>query len=167
MRLSRFAGKTYMDRLGGFDNLLVMRTLSRPGRLAARRVAGDPAWLREFDKVRLPYNVGILAQATAAFALNEQAVLDEQAARIRADRETLMRELKTLPGIRVWPSQANFILFRVESGGAARVFEALLAAGVLIKNLAATGGALAGCLRVTVGTPSENAAFLQALRVAL
>jgi histidinol-phosphate aminotransferase len=164
-----FAGKTYMDRLGSFDNLLVMRTLSKQG-LAGLRLgvlAGDPAWLREFDKVKLPYNVGILAQATAAFALNEQAVLDEQAARIRADRETLMRELKTLPGIRVWPSQANFILFRVESGGAARVFEALLVAGVLIKNLAATGGALAGCLRVTVGTPSENAAFLQALRVAL
>jgi len=164
-----FAGKSYMDRLASNANLLVMRTLSKQG-LAGLRLgvlAGDPAWLREFDKVRLPYNVGILTQASAAFALNEQAVLDEQAARIRADRDALARELNTLPGIRVWPSQANFILFRVESGGAARVFEALLAAGILIKNLAGAAGPLAGCLRVTVGTPAENAAFLRALRGAL
>ena len=130
-------------------------------------LAGDPAWLREFDKVRLPYNVGALTQATAAFVLNAQAMLDEQTGRIRADRDTLMRALKALPGIRVWPSQANFILFRVESGEARRVFEALLAAGVLIKDLSGAGGALTGCLRVTVGTPEENAAFLQALRGAL
>ncbi|MBI5612642.1 MAG: histidinol-phosphate transaminase [Gammaproteobacteria bacterium] len=164
-----FAGKTYLDRLGGFDNLLVMRTLSKQG-LAGLRLgvlAGDRAWLREFDKVRLPYNIGSLTQATAAFALDAKAVLDEQAARIRADRDTLTRELKSLPGLRVWPSEANFILFRVESGEAERVFQALLAAGVLIKNLAGAGGALAGCLRVTVGAPAENAAFLQALRAAL
>ncbi len=166
-----FAGKTYMDRLGGFDNLLVMRTLSKQG-LAGLRLGvlvGDRAWLREFDKVRLPYNIGSLTQATAAFALGARAVLDEQAARIRADRDTLARELNALPGLRVWPSEANFILFRIESGvdGAERVFKALLAAGVLIKNLAGAGGALAGCLRVTVGTPAENAAFLQALRAAL
>jgi histidinol-phosphate aminotransferase len=164
-----FAGKTYMDRLGGFDNLLVMRTLSKQG-LAGLRLgvlAGDPAWLHEFDKVRLPYNVGVLTQATAVFALDAKATLDEQAARIRADRDSLTREFKSLPGLRVWPSEANFILFRVESGEAERVFQALLAAGVLIKNLAGAGGALAGCLRVTVGTPAENAAFLQALRAAL
>ncbi len=164
-----FAGRSYMDRLGGFDNLLVMRTLSKQG-LAGLRLgvlAGDPAWLREFDKVRLPYNVGVLTQATAVFALDAKAALDEQAARIRADRDTLTRELETLPGLRVWPSEANFILFRVESGEAARVFQGLLAAGVLIKNLAGAGGALAGCLRVTVGTPAENAAFMRALRAAL
>lgn len=166
-----FAGKSYMDRLGSFDNLLVMRTLSKQG-LAGLRLgvlAGDPAWLREFDKVRLPYNIGSLTQATAAFAVSARAVLDEQAARIRADRDILTRELKALPGIRVWPSEANFVLFRVESGvdGAERVFKALLAAGVLIKNLAGAGGVLAGCLRVTVGTPSENQVFLQALRAAL
>ncbi len=164
-----FAGASYMHRLGSNDKLLVMRTLSKQG-LAGLRLgvlAGDPAWLREFDKVRLPYNVGVLTQATAAFVLNAQAMLDEQTGRIRADRDTLMRALKTLPGIRVWPSQANFILFRVESGEARRVFEALLAAGVLIKDLSGAGGALAGCLRVTVGTPAENAAFLQALRGAL
>lgn len=166
-----FAGKTFMDRLGGYDNLLVMRTLSKQGLAGLRlgMLAGDPAWLREFDKVRLPYNIGSLTQATAVFALNARAALDEQAARIRADRDTLTRDLNALAGVRAWPSEANFILFRVESGedGAARVFKGLLAAGVLIKNLAGAGGALAGCLRVTVGTPAENAVFLQALRAAL
>jgi histidinol-phosphate aminotransferase len=146
-----------------------MRTLSKQGLAGLRlgALAGDPAWLREFDKVRLPYNVGTLTQATAAFVLNAQAMLDEQARRIRADRDSLLQALKALPGIRVWPSQANFILFRVESGEARRVFEALLTAGILIKDLSGAGGVLAGCLRVTVGTPEENAAFLQALRGAL
>lgn len=167
-----FAGASYMHRLGSNDRLLVMRTLSKQG-LAGLRLgvlAGDPAWLRELDKVRLPYNVGALTQATAAFVLNAQTMLDEQTARIRADRDSLLRALKTLPGVRVWPSQANFILFKIESGGmngARKVFEALLTAGILIKDLSGAGGALAGCLRVTVGTPEENAAFLQALRGAL
>jgi histidinol-phosphate aminotransferase len=160
-----FAGESFMDRLGRYDNLVVMRTLSKQG-LAGLRLgilAGDAAWLDEFDKVRLPYNINSLTQASAGFALEHVAELDRQAARIRADREELAQALAGLPGIRVWPSRANFILFRITAGDASAVFRRLLAAGVLIKNLDPGGGALRGCLRVTVGAPHENAAFLAAL----
>jgi len=162
-----FAQQTFMGRLGKFDNLLVMRTLSKQG-LAGLRLgilAGDPAWLAEFDKLRLPYNINSLTQASAGFALKHKDVLDEQAARLRAERSRLLQELAGLPGVQVWPSAANFILFRTNKSADA-VFAALRQQGVLIKNLSGTG-TLANCLRVTVGTPEENSAFIASLRKAL
>jgi len=161
-----FAQQSFMDRLGKFDNLLILRTLSKQG-LAGLRLgvlAGDPAWLTELDKLRLPYNINSLTQASAEFILQHPDVLDDQAARLRADREVLFGELARLPGVKAWPSAANFILFRTERRPAGEVFAALRERGVLIKNLDAT---IPGCLRVTVGTPQENAAFLAALRPAL
>lgn len=163
-----FAQQTFMDRLGQFDNLLVMRTLSKQG-LAGLRLgvlAGNPAWLTEFDKLRLPYNINSLTQASAGFALQHKDVLDEQAASLRAERTRLLQELAALPGTQVWPSAANFILFRTDKP-ADVVFAALRQQGVLIKNLSSAGSVLANCLRVTVGTPEENAAFIAALRKVL
>jgi histidinol-phosphate aminotransferase len=163
-----FAQQSFMDHLGRYDNLLVMRTLSKQG-LAGLRLgilAGDQAWLAEFDKLRLPYNINSLTQASAGFALKHKDVLDEQAARLRAERARLLQELAALPGVQVWPSDANFILFRTAKS-ADTVFAALRQQGVLIKNLSGNGGVLANCLRVTVGTPDENAAFTAALRQSL
>jgi histidinol-phosphate aminotransferase len=163
-----FAQQSFMDRLGQFDNLLVMRTLSKQG-LAGLRLgvlAGDPAWLAEFDKLRLPYNINSLTQASAGFALKHKDVLDEQAGCLRAGRAQLLLDLAALAGVQVWPSAANFILFRTGKP-ADTVFAALRQQGVLIKNLSGAGGVLANCLRVTIGTPEENAAFLAALRKAL
>ena len=160
-----FAGVSFIERLREFDNLLVMRTLSKQG-LAALRLGllvGAPAWLAEFDKVRLPYNINSLTQASAEFALNNPAFLQTQAARLRADREQLFLALKSIPGMQPWPSRANFILFRAVSRSAAEVFAGLLKQGILIKNLDRSHALLTGCLRVTVGTPEENRMFLQAL----
>jgi histidinol-phosphate aminotransferase len=164
-----FAGESFLERLGAHDNLLVMRTLSKQG-LAGLRLgvlAGPAAWLAEFNKVRLPYNIGSLTQASAEFALEHMALLDEQAGRIRADREKLFQALARLPGVHPWPSKTNFILFRTDGRDADEVFEGLRSRGVLIKNLNSAGGALQDCLRVTVGTPEENDVFLKALEAAL
>lgn len=164
-----FAGKTWMDRLPQYDNVLVMRTVSKMG-LAGLRLgllAGHPDWLAEFDKVRLPYNINVLTQASAHFALQHQTVLDEQTQRLTHDREQLLSDMQQLAGIDVFPSQANFILFRTAAGKASDVFQSLKQQKVLIKNLSHAGGLLHDCLRVTVGTPEENAAFLSALRPAL
>lgn len=164
-----FAGKSYMSRLGEFDNLLVMRTVSKLG-LAGLRLgllAGPQPWLDEFDKVRLPYNINVLTQASAEFALSHLAVFDEQTRLIREERTRLLAEMGKLAGLTVYPSAANFILFRVPQGRADAVFESIKQGGVLIKNMKATSGPLADCLRVTVGTPEENDAFLAGLRHAL
>lgn len=167
-----FAGDSFMGELGKYDNLLVMRTVSKMG-LAGLRLgllAGPTEWLSEFDKTRLPYNINVLTQVSAEFALAHRAVLDTQTQQICVDRELLAAELRALDGVTPFPSRANFILFRVnkEGGDAAGVvFESLKAQGVLIKNMGAVQGPLANCLRVTIGSADENSAFLQALKQAL
>jgi histidinol-phosphate aminotransferase len=164
-----FTDASFMARLGDFPNLLVLRTVSKMG-LAGLRLgvlAGPPAWLSEIDKVRLPYNINVLTQASALFAFEHKAMLDEQTQQIRRDRAQLFAALAAIDAIQPYASEANFILFRTPSGRAAGVFESLKSQGVLIKNLSSAGGRLQDCLRVTVGTPAENAAFLTALHLAL
>lgn len=159
-----FAGKSFMPRLADHPNLLVMRTLSKSGLAGLRLglIAGNSAWLAHVDKVRLPYNVNVLTQIVAEKALQHHELLGRQAAAIRAERARLFDELGQVAGIQAYPSAANFILFR--TAGAERVFNGLRQRGVLIKNLHGSHPALADCLRVTVGTPEEDAQFLAALK---
>ena len=160
-----FACTSFMPRLGEFDNLLVMRTVSKMG-LAGLRLgllAGPDKWISEFDKVRLPYNINILTQVTAEFALNHGEVFEQQAATIRDQRDWLFKELEGFAQLNAFPSKANFILLRVLQGDASEIFEALKRHGVLIKNMHPAGGVLEQCLRVTVGSPEENQAFITAL----
>ncbi len=159
-----FTDATFMQRLGEFDNLVVMRTVSKMG-LAGLRLgllAGPAAWLDQFDKVRLPYNINVLTQASADFALRHRAVFDQQTGLIRSERERLATALAALDGVEVFPSQANFLLLRTPAGRATAWFQALRNRGVLIKNLDGSHPLLADCLRPTVGTPAENDALLQA-----
>ena len=158
-----FADRTFMNRLGEFDNLLVMRTLSKSGLAGLRLglIAGGREWLQHVDKVRLPYNVNVLTQIVAEEALEHRALLDEQAAAIRAERSRLSAELARIAE-KVYPSAANFILFRIAE--AERVFGELKSSGVLIKNLHGSHPSLENCLRVTVGTADENDRFLAALK---
>ena len=159
-----FAGKTFMPRLADYPNLLVMRTLSKSGLAGLRLglIAGSGAWLGHVDKVRLPYNVNVLTQLVAEKVLQHQDLLAQQAAAIKAERTRLFEGLKRIPGVQPFPSDANFILFK--TGKAEQVFNGLRQRGVLIKNLHGSHPALADCLRVTVGTPEEDAQFLDVLK---
>ena len=159
-----FAGRSMMPHVATAPNLLVMRTLSKLGLAGLRLglVAGAGAWLHHVDKVRLPYNVNVLTQIVAERVLDHHDVLVQQAAAIRAERARLHAELEHTSGVEPYQSDANFILFRCPD--ATRVFEGLKRRGVLIKNLDGAHPALADCLRVTVGTPEENARFLDSLR---
>ncbi len=163
-----FAQQSFLPALAEHGRLWVVRTLSKQG-LAGLRfgwMAADAAWTNEIEKVRLPYNVNSLTIASVEFALDYADVFAAQAERIRAERARLAQALAPL--VTVWPSEANFLLFRPPvPADAGRIHAELRSRGILIKNLAASGGALAGCLRVTVGTPAENEAFLAALARAL
>ncbi len=164
-----FAQSSFMNRLAEFDNLLVMRTVSKMG-LAGLRLGllcGHPDIINEIDKIRLPYNINVLTQISAEFVLDNIAVLDQQAKLIRDEREGLLAKMKAMPALQVFPSQANFILFRVLNKSANDVFESIKQSGVLIKNMRADAGLLENCLRVTVGTPEENLAFVNALESAM
>jgi histidinol-phosphate aminotransferase len=159
-----FARKSFMPRLAEFPNLVVVRTVSKLGLAGIRLgyMAGRPEWIREFNKVRQAYNVNALTQAAALFVLERLEVLEEQAARVRAERALLGKGIAALPGAKVFPSEANFFLVRVSD--ADRAYEALKRNGVLVRNL---HPGLKNCLRINVGTPDENRILLTALRQAL
>jgi histidinol-phosphate aminotransferase len=159
-----FARKSFLPRLAEFDNLVVIRTVSKLGLAGIRLgyLVGRPEWVAQLDKVRPPYNVSVLTQAAALFMLERLDVLEEQAARIRGERDNLGKGLKGLAGVAVFPSEANFFLIRVPD--AERTHAALKQQNVLVRNLSP---GLKNCLRVTVGTPDENRILLTALREAL
>jgi len=162
-----FAKVSFMERLPRFPNLIVMRTLSKLGLAGIRLgyMAGAAPLLAQFEKVRPPYNVNVLTQVAAEFALDHLEVLDRQADLLNGERTRLAAALAALPGVEVFPSAANFISLRVPD--AERVCAHLHGAKVLIKNLSKMHTLLANCIRVTVSTPEENAQFLAALKAAL
>jgi len=159
-----FAGDSFIPRLARYPNLLVMRTFSKLGMagLGLGFLAGSAAWLEQLEKLRLPYNVGVLPQLVAGKLLEHHEVLLRQAEQIKLDRARLYRQLSEIAAVRVYPSEANFLLFRVAH--ATEVFDGLKQRGVLIKNLHGGHPMLHDCLRVTVGTPEENAKFVAALQ---
>lgn len=161
-----FTDRSFLPLVGGYPNLMVMRTLSKLG-LAGLRLgylAATREWTDALERLRLPYNINTLTQHSARFALEHRAALEDQARTIRCERDRLTEALGRLPVVaRVFPSEANFLLFRVKDGQADELFYGLRERGVLIKNVSRQGGLLADCLRVTVGSPEENTAFLDAL----
>lgn len=162
-----FAGRTFMGHLDRYPNLLVMRTVSKLG-LAGLRLGyavARPEWTHEFDKLRLPYNVGVLTQLLGERLLAHLGVLEAQAAAIRAQRAMLASRLGQIAGVTAFRSDANFILLRVPD--APRVFEGLKHRKVLVKNLHGSHALLAQCLRVTVGTEQENRQLIDALEATL
>lgn len=162
-----FARATFMDRLPQFENMIVMRTVSKMGLAGIRLgyMTAAPALLAQFEKVRPPYNVNILTQLAAEFALDHIDILNEQASLIVAARADLALALAQLPGVTVYPSSANFLLLRVPD--AAATCEKLRADKVLVRNVSKMHEMLANCIRVTVSTPEENAAFLDAFKASL
>jgi histidinol-phosphate aminotransferase len=158
-----FAQDTWLPALGQHPNLLVLRTLSKLG-LAGLRLGylcGHPAWIAELEKVRPPYNVNVLTLAAVDLLLDHAGVLDAQAARIRDERSRVLQEVRRLTGVTAFESAANFLLLRVEDPD--RVFAGLKHRGILVKNVSRMHPLLAGCLRATIGSAEENAAFLAAL----
>jgi len=118
--------------------------------------------LMQLDKLRLPYNVNVLTQLVAEKLLQHPDVLLQQATAIKAERTVMKQRLDALDGIETFPTDANFILLRVNE--ASLVFQGLKQRGILIKNLDGSHPLLKNCLRVTVGTPDENVKFLNALK---
>jgi len=161
-----FTDNSFLNALAHYDNVVVMRTLSKMG-LAGLRLGmliGPSTWLKQLNKIRLPYNVNALTQLTAEFALSHYESLTKQTHKIRESREQLFIELQVTPGIIPFPSDANFILFKTPQGQSERIFAALKKEGVLIKCLHGSHPALEDCLRVTVGLAEENRRFLEVLK---
>ena len=160
-----FADATFMTELAHYENLLVMRTLSKLGLAGLRLgfIAGRSETIEQLDKIRLPYNINVLTQASCVFALSQPTLFEPQTQAIRQQRAELLAKLNELAGITAYPSAANFILFRTPAGQADGIFAGLKQRAILIKNLSPQAGLLSDCLRVTVGKPEENQLFFNAL----
>ena len=160
-----FSGQSVLDQAPAYDNVVVMRTLSKLG-LAGLRLgflSGHPDVLETLNKVRLPYNINSLTQMSVEFALRHIDWFDEKSRLICEARARLFESLKKVSGITAYPSAANFILFRVPAGTGDSVHDDLQRQGVLVKNLNGAHPLLTDSLRVTVSTSLENAAFVDAL----
>ena len=163
-----FAAYSMMPLVERYSHALMLRTLSKMG-LAGLRLGwllGAKEWLVELNKLRLPYNINVLTQVSASFALKNINEFYHQADLICQQREFLINKMSEFDEIQVYPSEANFILFKTLNLDAQTVFEHMVENKIMIKNVA-DKNLLNNCLRVTVGTDQENQAFLAALKTAL
>ncbi|HUW03620.1 MAG TPA: histidinol-phosphate transaminase [Acidimicrobiales bacterium] len=148
--------------------LVVTRTFSKTWSMAGARLGYlvGPSWLvAELDKVVLPYHLDQYKQLAGRVALEFGDEMNRRVAALVEERGRLVDELHDLP-VEVWPSAANFVLFRPTDVEGTEVWRRLVDASVLVRNCASWPG-LDGCLRVTIGTPSEDDAFLDALKAIL
>ena len=156
-----FAGKSFLSELPKHNNLVILRSLSKIG-LAALRVGyvvADPLIINQIDKVRLPYNSNSLSQRLADQLLNHFAPVQKQLDVLIKERDKMIQGLSKFKSLKVFPSDSNFVLFRVEQS-ASTLFKQLMEGGILIRDLS-SHPRLKNCLRVTIGIPDENKAFLE------
>jgi histidinol-phosphate aminotransferase len=152
--------------LAQYDNIAVLRTLSKAHALAAARIGSliaDPALIQVLRRCQAPYPVPAPCAklAEAALAPEALAVTAGRVAEVRAERARLLRSLQQAPGVvRAYPSQGNYLLVRFADAQGA--FDALLAAGVVVRDQRAAPQ-LHDALRITIGSPAENDRVLQAL----
>jgi len=164
-----FAGESMVPLLETHPNLVVLRTFSKAMGLAGLRVGyllSSPALVREINKGRLPYNLNFFSQMAALTALEGYAELADRVRQLAEERERMLALVGDLPGVRAHPSRANFFLIELEEADPKAVFEALYRRGVLVRDVTAYP-MLSRCLRISVGSPEENDAFLHALGSAL
>ena len=158
------AGTSAEALLAEHDNLLVLHTLSKAFALAGARcgyVIAAPDVIDALAAVRQIYSVNVLTQAAALAAVRARAEFDATVEKIVSERSRVYESLARVEGVRVWPSEGNFILARMS--GASRVRERLRdERSILVRDFSYAPG-LADCLRITVGTPEENDAVIEAL----
>ena len=162
-----FSSRSWMSKVAQHEHVLVMRTLSKFGLAGVRLgyMVGAAALIAEIDKVRPPYNISALNAEATLFALEHADEFAAQAEVLRAERARLQTALKAIAGITAFPSEANMILVRVPDSK--KAFEGMRERGVLVKNIAGLHPLLVNCLRLTVGTPEENALMIDALKASL
>ncbi len=158
-----FSGDTYADMIA--PNVMILRTFSKLGMAGLRLgyALGHPDTIAELNKVRLPYNINSLGQASVLFFLKHFDIFEKQTKKICLERDRLAGILENMEHVEPFTSRTNFILLRVPNADS--VFTALKRRGILVKNLHAQGGLLDNCLRVTIGMPEENDQFIESLGI--
>ncbi len=158
-----YADDSFLQDFKKYPNLVLLRTVSKIGFAGLRLglLIGAQDTVVQLDKLRLPYNINTLTQVSANFLLQKKDTIEKNAKIILAQRDKLLIALSNINGLQVYPSQANFILFKAPNAN--ELFEALKRESVLVKNLSSTPK-LSDCLRVTVGDSEQNQQFINIVR---
>jgi len=160
---AEFNDHTAIDLLDAHPNIVILKTLSKALRAAAVRIGcliGNPDLIAEVQKIKLPFDINLFSRVAAIEVLKHRELIDENVKTILSERDRLFDALSGIDGVTPYPSKANLILMEVDHPKA--VFEQLAERGVLIRNVSGYPSLSKG-LRVCVGTPEENTAFLDAL----
>lgn len=160
-----FASFTHLGAIRAQPNVVVSKTFSKARAAAGLRLGvlvAHPEVASVYRAVQLPYNVSALTLAVATAIARDDAPIARRVAVAARERARLEAALARVPAVETFPSEANFVLFRTRDGDAAGTHARFLAEGVLIRDVSIWPGC-AGCLRVSVGTPAENDAFITAL----
>ena len=160
----QFAPRSALALVDDDVPLVVTRTYSKTWAMAAARLGYliGPSWVvQQLEKIVLPYHLDAFTQLAGTLALDYVEEMQLRVSHLVEERGRLVGALGELP-VDVWPSGANFVLFRPKGEDGADVWQQLLDRGVLVRNCA-SWPRLEGCLRVTIGTPTEDDAFLEAL----
>ncbi|MFC1693578.1 histidinol-phosphate transaminase [Candidatus Latescibacterota bacterium] len=159
-----FSRITSLDLVKSHDNLIIFRTFSKGFSLAGLRVGYAlmaPELASEIGKVKLPFNLDFFSIAAATRLLKKRSIIEGAINEIIKERDALFKAMNSIKGVTVFPSHANFILFKTPYDSK-RVFEKILEDGVLIRDLS-SNKLLANTLRVTVSEPSDNERFIRSL----
>jgi histidinol-phosphate aminotransferase len=159
-----FADQSLTGLVKDYENLVVLRTFSKAFGLAGLRVGygiAEEEFIQQAMKVKPPHNVNLLAQKAATVALEDKAYMEAKVKEIKRLREKLFLDLEQISGIKVYPSQANFLLFTFMNKDAEKVVFSLEKKGIIVRGCGGFG--MENSIRVTVGTKVENQAFLGAL----
>jgi histidinol-phosphate aminotransferase len=160
----QFAPWSALDLIDESSPLVVTRTFSKTWSMAAARLGYlvGPSWVvTELEKVVLPYHLDAFKQVAGTLALQYVDEMESRVAELIEERGRLVGRLSDL-AVDVWPSGANFVLFRPRETDASEVWKALVDRSVLVRDCSAWPR-LEGCLRVTIGTTAEDDEFLDAL----
>lgn len=159
-----FSRSTVRPLLESNENLVILRTFSKAFSLAGVRlgyILANPSVIKEYMKVRQPYSVDAVSQAIGRVVFENRAKFEPSIRMIIDERERVMEGLKKIPGVTAYPSESNWILFSAEDSSEA--WQYLYDHGILIRDFS-NAPMLEGMLRVTIGTPGQNDAFLSNLR---
>lgn len=161
-----FSDSNNLSLLAKNENLIITRTFSKAMGLAGLRVGymvGEPDLIEEINKGKLPYNLNLFSELTASKLLQNADLLTENIRKIKSEKQRVISACQALPGVRVYPSNANFFMMKTPLS-ATEIFENFLEKGILIRNVSGYHANLKSVVRVSIGTPEDNDEFLAELK---
>lgn len=163
-----FCGNTFASLIPDYDNLVILRTMSKWAGLAGVRIGYglmSPQLVQHIIDIKPPYNVNIAAEAALVASIEDAPALLENVGKIVAERERMFTLLEAIDGVTPWPSKGNYILCQFAPGRAKEVYEALAMKGIFVRDFGSKS--LQDYFRIGVGIPAETDALIKAMKAVL